>query len=364
MNDLLVPLRFLAGLALLLAGGELLVRGASRLARALGMSSLMAGLTVVAYGTSAPELAVTVKAAFTGAGEMALGNVVGSNIVNVLLVLGLSAAVAPMVVSHQLVRSDVPLLVAVSALVFVLGLDGRIGRGDGLLLVAGAAAYTWFVVRSARRETDPAVRAEYARAFPPTARATAARIAACLALCAAGLGLLLLGTRWVVDAAVQIAGALGVSQLVIGLTIVAAGTSLPELAASLVAAVRGERDIAVGNVVGSCMSNLLAVLGVAAVLTPGGIAVPPHALWVDIPIMVGTALACLPIFFTGHRIARWEGAVFLGYYTAYTAYLLLQAAAGYETTLDYFVRVMLLFVIPLTVLTLAVTTWRAIRQRR
>ncbi len=362
--DALVALRFLAGMGLLLAGGELLVRGASRLARGLGMSPLMVGLTVVAYGTSAPELAVTVKAAFTGGGDLALGNVVGSNIINVLLVCGLSALAAPLIVSHQLVRSDVPILIGASALVLLLGLDGRIGRIDGALLACGAATYTWLVIRSARRETNPVVQAEYAQAFPPAPRATSLQLGMLLATCAAGLVLLVLGTRWLVASAVAIATALGVSQLVIGLTIVAVGTSLPELVASLVAAMRGERDIAVGNVVGSSIYNILAILGIAAVVTPGGIDVPPHALWVDIPIMIGTALACLPIFFTGHCIARWEGAVFVAYYAAYTTYLVLKAKAGYEATLHLFVQTMLLFVLPLTVLTLTVTTWRAIRARR
>jgi len=354
---------FSLGLVILTAGGEVLVHGAARLARTLGMSPLVVGLTVVAYGTSFPELAVTVRAAWTGAGEIALGNVVGSNIVNVLLVLGLSAAIAPLTVSLRLIRFDVPVLIGVSLVVLGMGWDGQISRPEGAVLVAGIVGYTLGVLWAARREATPEVAQEYDAAFPPPPRRTWLQAAGYAVLCGVGLVLLEMGTGWMVQSAVQIAEALGVSELIIGLTIVAVGTSLPEMATSLVAAIRKQRDIAVGNIVGSCLFNLLLVLGAAGVLSRQGVPVPPDAQWVDVPIMLATAVVCLPIFFTGLRIARWEGLLLVGYYLAYTGYLALRATRQ-ETALHYFQEAMFLFAFPLTVLGLGVTTWQSLRRQR
>jgi cation:H+ antiporter len=349
---------FVAGGALLIAGAELLVRGASRLAVAAGVSPLVVGLTVVAFGTSSPELAVTVGSAYSGQADVALGNVVGSNIFNVLFVLGLSALIAPLVVAQQLVRLDVPLMVGVSLLTLLLSLDGRVGRNDGLLLCAGIVTYTIFLIRQSRRETAD-VQAEYQEAFGREPRA-ANRWLLNLGFVAIGLALLVVGARWLVDAAVATAAALGVSELVIGLTVVAAGTSLPEAATSVLAAARGERDIAVGNVVGSSIFNLLAVLGLGSVIAPDGVPVSPGALTFDMPVMVAVAVAALPIFFTGYTIARWEGAVFLAYYAAYTTYLVLDAAE--HDALPAFGGAMVWFALPLTALTLVVLAVRAVRQ--
>jgi len=349
------------GLALLAAGGELLVHGAARLARTLGLSPLVVGLTVVAYGTSLPELAVTVRAAWTGAGEVALGNVVGSNIVNILLVLGASAVIAPLSVSVRLIRFDTPVLIGISLIVFLMGWDGKIDRMEGAILLAGIVLYTLVVIWAARREAAPDVAEEYTAAFPAPSKTTKTLLGFYAILCCLGLALLEVGTRWMVQSAVQIAQALGIAELIIGLTIVAIGTSLPEMATSLIAALRGQRDIAVGNIVGSCIFNLLLVLGSAGVLSTQGVPVPDQARWVDLPIMLATAAVCLPIFFTGHRIARWEGVVLVGYYLAYTAYLVLRAAQ-YEVVMHYFRETMFLFVFPLTLLTLIVTVWQSLRR--
>ena len=353
-----VVLWFVLGGAALVGGAELLVRGASRLAIAAGISPLVVGLTVVAFGTSAPELAVTVSSAYAGQADVALGNVVGSNIFNVLFILGLSALIAPLVVAQQLVRMDVPLMIGASVLALLLGLDGRIGRLDGLLLFAGIVAYTFFLIRQSRRETA-SVRVEYEEAFGGEARERSSWPLN-VGLIAAGLGLLVLGSRWLVDAAVTTAQALGVSELVIGLTIVAAGTSLPEVATSVLASLRGERDIAVGNVVGSNLFNLLAVLGLGSLVAPDGVPVPPGALSFDIPVMIAVAVATLPVFFTGYTIARWEGAVFLGYYVAYAVYLVLDATEHHA--LDEFGAAMAWFVLPLTALTLVIGVVRAVRR--
>lgn len=353
---------FVLGAALLIGGAELLVRGASRLALAAGISPLVVGLTIVAYGTSSPELAVTIGGAYTGQTDVALGNVVGSNIFNVLLILGLAAVITPLVVAQQLVRIDVPVMIGASLLVLVMALDGSLGRMDGALLVAGGAGYTWFLIRSSRRETA-AVRAEYHEAFGGTpAAANRPRWLLDLAFIVGGLALLVIGSRWLVTASVATAEMLGVSQLVIGLTIVAAGTSLPEVATSILAALRGERDIAVGNVVGSNVFNLLAVLGVGSVVAPSGIPVTPGALTFDIPVMIAVATACLPVFFVGYRIERWEGLLFLAYYVAYLAYLILTATA--HEAVPAFRSAMLYFALPLTVVTFAVVAARAASRSR
>ncbi len=347
-----------AGTALLIVGAELLVRGASRLAAAFGISPLVVGLTVVAYGTSAPEMAVSVKASLAGQAGLAYGNVVGSNLFNVLFILGVSALVAPLVVQRQLLQRDVPLMVGVSLLALVLGLDGTIGRLDGALLVAGAVSYTVHSIRASRKE-ESARPQEGDGGEPGGPRG---RRAVDAALVGGGLVLLVLGSRWLVEGAVSVARGLGVSELVIGLTLVAAGTSLPEVATSVLAAARGQRDIAVGNVVGSNIFNVLAVLGLAALAAPAGVPVPREALAFDTPVMVGAAIACLPVFFTGHLIARWEGGLFLGFYVAYVAFLFLSATASPH--LPAFRDAMLLFVLPLVAVTLGVLSFRAFRARR
>ena len=362
MTPYLLPgLMIAGGLVVLVLGAEVLVRGAAALAAALRISSLVIGLTVVAFGTSAPELAVSVLSAMSGKSDLAVGNVVGSNIFNVLVILGLSAVVTPLVVAAQIVRLDVPLVVGASVLLLVLGWDGRLGQLEGGLLFAGLLAYVaWSIVQS-RRESAP-IEAEFADLVPPATRATPWGVARDIGYVGLGLVLLVLGSHGLVGGAVEIAGLLGISELLVGLTIVAGGTSLPELATSVVAALKGERDIAVGNVVGSNLFNLLGVLGLTALVTPAGVPVPATALALDIPVMIVVAVACLPVFFTGHRIVRWEGALFLAYYAAYIAYLAMLATRDQRT--DVFETAMLVFVLPLTAVTLLVGVFRAVREQR
>jgi cation:H+ antiporter len=361
---------FFAGLVLLLLGGEFLVRGASRLALSAGVSALAIGLTVVAFGTSAPELAVSVRGALAGQADVALGNVVGSNIFNVLVILGISALVAPIVVKRRLLWVDVPLLIAVSGVTWYLAADGRVSRLDGLLLFGGVVVYTVVALIDGRRAARADVAAAAAAAAASAPEAVPVRPAAPpvrgsrlvdVAFIVAGLAALVVGSGWLVDGAVAMARALGFSELVIGLTIVAAGTSLPEVATSVIAVARGERDIAVGNVIGSSLFNLLAVLGGTAAVTPEGVAVSTAALAFDIPVMVATAVACLPIFATGHRISRGEGLLFLSYYVAYAAYLIL--AATEHDALPLMSWTMLLAALPLTVVGIAVSVVRSLRGR-
>lgn len=353
-------LLFIVGLVFLIIGAEALVRGASRLAAILGISPLVIGLTVVAFGTSSPELAVSIKSALSGQASIAVGNVVGSNIFNVLFILGLSALIVPLVVAQQLVRLDVPLMIALSVIVLILSLDESFSRTDGVMLVVGLVIYVWFLISQSRRESVE-VRDEYAREFG--AESVAKGIwGKNLGLIVGGLVLLVLGSRWLVDSAVSFAQYLGISELVVGLTIVAAGTSLPEVVTSVIAALRGERDIAVGNVVGSNIFNIMGVLGLASIVAPTGIGVSPAVIGFDIPVMIGVALACLPIFFTGGVISRQEGILLLGYYIAYTLYLVL--AVSHHDALPGFSAVMLYFVMPLTAGTLFIVALRQIRRRK
>lgn len=341
------------GLVLLVVGAEALVRGASRLALRFGISPLVVGLTVVAFGTSAPELAVSLDAASRGSAAIAVGNVLGSNVFNVLAILGLSALLAPLVVHRRIVQIDAPIVLVATLCAWGFAADGRLQRWEGAVLFAGIVAYTAFQVRSGRAEAtaepDPAETPRGSRALDPV-------------WVLVGLALLVLGARWLVAGSTDIARSLGLSELVIGLTIVAAGTSLPELATSVVAAARGQRDIAVGNVIGSNVFNLLCVLGGAALFSPAAIEVPAQALAFDFPVTAAVALACLPVLFTGHSIHRWEGALFVLYYGVYTTWIVL-AARG-STALPGLSAAMVWFALPFTAATLAVGTWRWWRRPR
>ena len=351
----MLVLSLVGGLVLLVLGGELLVRGGSGLGRAMGLSPLVVGLTIVAFATSAPELAVSLDATRSGSPGLAVGNVVGSNIANVLLVLGLSALLLPVAVGSQLIRTDVPVMVAVSVLVLLIALDGAVGRVEGLLLVVLLVAYVAWILRLSRRQgIDLPVPGAVVAAAPRPLRDAA--------LVVVGVALLVLGARLLVGAATEIAGAFGVSDLVIGLTVVAVGTSLPELATSVIAAVRGQREMAIGNVVGSNIFNLTVVLGLTAAIAPGGVPVDAAALRFDLPVMVAVAVALVPIVVTGREIARWEAGVFVAYYVAYVAYLLLEASD--HDALPAFSVVMLAFVVPITVLTLAVLLAYEVGVRR
>lgn len=340
------------GTVLLVAGAEFLVRGASKLAASVGISPLVVGLTVVAFGTSSPELAVSTHAAFTGEADIAIGNVVGSNIFNILFILGLSALVTPLAVAQQLIRLDVPIMVGISLLLLVLGIDGAIGRFDGLLLFSMIVAYTVFLISRSRRESR-AIQEEYEREYAVgEEEKTPYAWKIDLAYIGGGILMLVLGSRWLVDGAVRIALELGVSELVIGLTIIAIGTSLPEVATSVVASLRGERDIAVGNVVGSNIFNILAVIGLTGLVSPQGVPVSTEALRFDIPIMVMVALGAAPVFLSGLGIQRWEGFLFLAYYLTYLAHLVLAATS--HAALPGLDAVVISLMIPITALTVLV----------
>ena len=310
----------IGGPVLLVVGAEALVRGAARLASRFGIPPLIIGLTVVAFGTSAPETAVSVQASLGGSGDIAVGNVIGSNIANILLILGLSALIAPLVVSRQLIRLDVPVMIGAGLLCYALARNGSISRLDGALLLISLIGYTLFLVAASKREKAPAGDDEFATEFGPDESDKPFAWVFQLLLILLGLGLLVGGSNLLIEGAVGPARALGLSELVIGLTVVAVGTSMPELATSVLAVIKGERDIAVGNVVGSCIFNLLLVLGAGVAVAPCGLSISPNAQSFDFPVMLAVFVACLPIFFSGYCIRRWEGLLFFAYYVAYTLY--------------------------------------------
>ncbi len=353
--NILTVVFLVVGLVLLVGGAEFLVKGASKLAATVGISPLIIGLTVVAFGTSMPELAVSILASSQGQADIALGNVVGSNICNVLLILGVSALISPLIVAQQLVRMDVPIMIGVSALVLFFGLDGRIDRSDGVVLFLGGLAYTVFLLYQSQQEKDPDVQSEYAKFG--TRSLSVKETALNAVMLVAGLIMLLVGSQLLVKSAVTIATFFGASPLIIGLTVVALGTSLPELATSVMASLRGERDIAVGNVVGSNIFNILVVLGLSSAVSTTGIQVSVSALSFDIPIMLATAVMCLPIFFTDSEVSRREGVMLLLYYLLYISYLVLNAT----NTSAPWTGLIEVVVIPLTLLMVGILSWRTWR---
>lgn len=358
----MTALKLIIGLVLLVVGAEALVKGASKIAAVIGISPLIIGLTIVAFGTSSPELAVSIGSALNGKADIALGNVVGSNIFNVLFILGISSLITPLVVHQQLVRLDVPIMIGASLLVLLFGWNGAIEKWEGGILVAIGVWYIIFLIRQSKKEKHKEVLEDYKEAYADDGNPKNDRIWLQIIFVVVGLALLVLGSNFLVDSAVVIAQSLGVSELVIGLTIVAAGTSLPEVATSTIASIRKQEDIAVGNVVGSNIFNIVFILGLTAIIAPGGVPVNPAAISFDVPFMIAVAVACFPLFLTGYRIDRWEGFVFLGYYLAYTAYLIMKSQE--HASLEVFRNAMNWFVVPLTVLTLVVVTLREMRKKR
>lgn len=354
---------FLGGLALLLGGALLLVRGAVQVARAFGISSLVIGLTVVAWGTGSPELAVGLAADLAKHPSLNVGNVVGSNIANILLILGFAALFSPLSVSRRLVRLDVPLMIGVSVLTLLVSIDGQINKFEGLVFVSVLLVYTVWTIRAARSAQRAMVeeRAREGVGEPGQGDSAQSTLFVCGVMIAGGLALLVWGSFWIIRGAAELARAFGLSELVIGLTIVAIGTSLPELATSAVAAAKGERDIAVGNAIGSNIFNLLAVLGICAVATPGGIEVPGAALNLDMPIMIAVAIASLVVFFAGRIVTRWNGALFLALYAAYIAYIVLKATG--HPAISGFTTIITMFVLPLATLTLVAIAYQSWRKR-
>lgn len=313
----------------MIAGGELLVRGASNIAAAARVSPLIIGLTVVAFGTSAPELAVSIKSCYVGKTDLAVGNAVGSNISNLMLILGISAMAAPLAVRRRLFRLDIPVMIVAAIVLFACGWDGTLNRTEGAACFLGLVGYMIFTVAQGRRESAIAnaetTIAELEITYDP-AKSSAWEMTMNVVKLSIGLAMLVYGADWLVQTCVELATLAGLSELVIGLTVVAIGTSLPELVTSLMASLKGERDLAVGNVVGSNILNILLVLGLSAVVAPAGINVDPQSMVFDIPVLIGFSVAATFVFLSGMMISRIEGLVMLIYYAAYLGYLLWHAA--------------------------------------
>jgi len=312
-------LSLLVGLVVLYYGAQALVKGGAALALRLGLTPLVIGLTVIAYGTSSPEMVVSVQASLSGNGAISIGNVIGSNICNIALILGLAACVTPLTASVQIIRREVPIMIGVSLVVALMLLDARLARWEGALLLVGCVIYTVMTVRQARAETAARAANAAEQGFANEIGPVPAKLPRSLGRVVGGLAALMIGSHFFVDGAVTLAASWGLSQVVIGLTIVAVGTSMPELATSLVAAVRRESDVAIGNVVGSNIFNVLGILGLATVIAPVEV---PGLSRVDLAVMLATAIALLPLVKTGGRITRIEGVFLLAIYAGYTAWLI------------------------------------------
>ncbi|MBH3407216.1 calcium/sodium antiporter [Pseudomonas glycinae] len=345
-------IELLSGLFLLIVGAELMVRAAVRLAARLHLRPLIIGLTIVALGSSAPQMAVSLQAVQAHTPDIAVSSVIGSSIFNILVTLGLSALIIPLRVSRQLVRLDIPLMIGASLLVFVLAWNEELGRFDGILLLGALALYLGLLLRQSRHSTRP----HSDQPHDPQAPWFTS-----LLMIVGGLGMLVFAGHLLLGAAVVVATDLGFSERVIGLTVVAVGTSLPELATSLIAALRGQRDIAVGNVIGANLFNLLGVLGLTALIAPTPLSVSPNALDFDLPVMLGVAALCLPVFYSGYRVTRAEGLLLLGLYLAYGLHVVsfttgMPLAGKLE-------RLMLFYVLPTLLAFLFFTSVRAWRRQ-
>lgn len=313
---LVQTLVFLAGIALLYYGAEWLVGGAASLALRYGLRPLIVGLTVVALGTSMPEFVINLFAAVTGQDAIALGNIVGSNICNIALILGASAVVLPLVVNPAMLRKEYPIMVVVMIVFYAQAMDGVISQWDGLMLVAGLVAFLAYVVLDARRQSREAALEGLSEVHPTDVADPVWRK---VLLIAAGILLLAVGARLMIFSAVNIAQFMGISEIVIGLTIVAIGTSLPELATSMVGAFKRETDLSIGNALGSNLLNVLFVVGFVSLIRP--LQVPQTSINTHFPIMIGFAVLLLPLAWTQYRITRMEGGVLVAGFLGYMVYV-------------------------------------------
>lgn len=352
-------LQLASGLLLLIVGAEFLVRAAVRIAARLRVRPLMIGLSVVALGSSAPQLAVSVQATLALSPDLAVGSVVGGTLFNLLVTLGLSALIVPLRVSRQLVRIDIPMMIGASLLVLGLGWDGTLGHYDALVLLLGLAVYIAVLLRQSRHSIRPAI-ASPLNTPGPVARPWLRDVNSAVRI-VVGLALLTYGGQLLVTGASDMALELGLSERIVGLSVIAISASVPELATSLIAALRGERDIAVGNVIGSVLFNLLGVLGVTALIAPTPLSISPNALSFDLPIMLGVCALCLPMFYTGLRVTRAEGALLIGLYGLYAAYVALFTTGMPQA--QWVQKTMFYGVLPALAAYLAFGAWRLWRRK-
>lgn len=336
---------FIVGLLALIGGAEILVRAVTKLAALLGISKLIIGLTVVAFGTSAPELAISIQAGVNGETDIMIGNIIGSNISNTLLILGLAALVIPIKVNISLIKSDTPIMIGATLLVFFFALNGFISFWECLALSFLLVIYLIYLARQGNPDLGTPIKKPEKK--PST-------ILGYSLVTIIGFILLISGARWMIDSAIIFAELAGVSELVIGLTVVAIGTSLPEVVVVLVAALKKERDIAVGSIIGSNILNLLLVLGVSGLFIEGAIPVQSVLLQFDLLVLIAASVLCIPIFYTGFRIERWEGGILLFFYLSYLFFLYLSNTG--HSWLEDFTNLMIYFVLPIIGLILFIVT--------
>jgi cation:H+ antiporter len=309
-----------AGFALLVLGSEWVIRAAARVAAALGITPMVIGLTVVSVGTSVPELAVGITASLQGSGSLAVANISGTNLFNLLFILCLSAAIRSLPIALQVFKLDLPAMVVAALLLLWMAGDGQLSQLEGAVMVAAAVVYTLALIRITRREA-PAVKEEFSEEYgiKPNGAGVRARDVAMLI---AGIAMNVIGADWLVDGAVTLARALQVPETVIGLTIVSAGTSAPELVTTVIGTLRNERDVAVGNLLGSSIYNILIILGLTCAVSPSGVPVEHNLVTVDLPVMCAAVVLALPVFWTGRRVSRLEGWLGIAVYCSYLFYLI------------------------------------------
>ncbi|MAO64315.1 MAG: hypothetical protein CL666_04895 [Balneola sp.] len=338
---------FILGLVMLIAGAELFLKSVDKFGLAWSVSPVVMGLTVVAFATGAPELAISLQAAAEGKPDLVLGNILGSNIANILLILGIAGLVKPLKITNRIIKIDVPVVIGASVLLFVLAMDGSLTPRDGFIILAALVVYSLFVYRQIRKDRQVNRLKNEENPSKLDEPVTAWFYTKYILILLIGLAFIVSGSRWMVDAAVEIAGVLGISELIIGLTIVSIGTSLPEVATSLSAVRHNDSDTAVANVMGSNLYNIFLTLGLTIVVAPGALSVSPDALKLDMPIMIAVALACLPLFWPGKQLGRIEAGGFLFYYIAYMAYLvLISIQHPLEQTMEWW---MVWVIMPVTV---------------
>lgn len=340
-------LLFIIGLVTLIGGAELFLKSVDKFGAAWSVSPVVMGLTVVAFATGAPELAISLQAAAEGRPDLVLGNILGSNVANILLILGIAGLVKPLKITKRIIRIDVPMVIAASVLLYVLAMDGSLTPLDGGIILFALLAYSLFMYSQIRKDRAANKKLD-SQDLPEVGEpVTTLFYGKYILLLLAGLVLIVMGSRWMVDAAVQIAEILGISELIIGLTIVSIGTSLPEVATSLSSVRKGDSDTAVANVMGSNLYNILLTLGLTIVVAPGALDVSLEVINLDLPIMLIVAGACIPLFIPGSKLDRGEAGGFLFYYLSYMAYLTLMAIDHpFKENFEWFI---LWICIPLTV---------------
>lgn len=317
-------LLFVVGLVILIGGTELFLKSVDKFGAAWSVSPVVMGLTVVAFATGAPELAISLQAAADGRPDLVIGNIIGSNVANILLILGIAGLFKPLNITNRIIKIDVPMVIGASLLLYFLAMDGSLSTVDGLIIIAGLILYSGFMYGQIRKDRMANQRKKEEKPDPGEP-ITILFYGKYILLLLTGLILIVMGSRWMVEAAVTIAEILGVSELIIGLTIVSIGTSLPEVATSLSSIRKGDSDTAIANVMGSNLYNILLTLGLTVMIAPGALHVSTDAIHLDLPFMVIVAASCLPLFWPGKHIGRPEAAGFLFYYTSYITYLVLIA---------------------------------------